>query len=69
MAKSNVSLRVARNAKNDEFYTRYEDIVREIDAYYEYDYDAFRDKTVLCPCDDPEWSNFTPRERGKAPRL
>lgn len=59
MAKSNVSLRVARNAKNDEFYTRYEDIVREIDAYYEYDYDAFRDKTVLCPCDDPEWSNFT----------
>lgn len=59
MAKSNVSLRVARNAKNDEFYTRYEDIAREIDAYYEYDYDVFRDKTVLCPCDDPEWSNFT----------
>lgn len=59
MAKSNVSLRVARNAKNDEFYTRYEDIAREIDAYYEYDHDVFRDKTVLCPCDDPEWSNFT----------
>ena len=59
MAKSNVSLRSARNAKNDEFYTRYEDIAREIDAYYEYNHDVFRDKTVLCPCDDPEWSNFT----------
>jgi len=59
MAKSNVSLRVARHAKNDEFYTRYEDIAREIDAYYEYNHDVFRDKTVLCPCDDPEWSNFT----------
>ena len=59
MAKSNASLCTARRAKNDEFYTRYEDIAREIDAYYEYDYDVFRDKTVLCPCDDPEWSNFT----------
>lgn len=59
MAKSNVSLRVARNAKNDEFYTRYEDIAGEIDAYYEYNQGVFRGKTVLCPCDDPEWSNFT----------
>lgn len=25
----------------------------------EFDPDTFRDKTVLLPCDDPEWSNFT----------
>lgn len=59
MAKSNVSLRTAKKAKNDEFYTRYEDIEIEMEAYHEYDHDTFRDKTVLCPCDDPEWSNFT----------
>ena len=30
-----------------------------MNAYLEYDADVFRDKTVLLPCDDPEWSNFT----------
>lgn len=49
----------AKVLKNDEFYTRFEDIEAEINAYYEYDHDVFRGKTVLCPCDDPEWSNFT----------
>lgn len=52
-------LHAARAAKNDEFYTRYEDIEREMNAYVEYNKDVFRDKVVLCPCDDPEWSNFT----------
>ena len=28
-------------------------------AYIEYNPDVFRDKTILLPCDDPEWSNFT----------
>lgn len=46
-------------AKNDEFYTQYYDIEREINAYLEFDPDVFRGKTVLLPCDDPEWSNFT----------
>ncbi|MEG0590008.1 adenine-specific methyltransferase EcoRI family protein, partial [Aurantimicrobium sp.] len=34
-------------------------IQKEMNAYLEYNPDVFRDKTVLLPCDDPEWSNFT----------
>ena len=52
-------LHAARVAKDDEFYTRYEDIEKEMNAYVEYNKDIFRDKVILCPCDDPEWSNFT----------
>lgn len=55
----NSSLGSARKEKNDEFYTQYCDIEAEMNAYVEYDPDVFRGKTVLCPCDDPEWSNFT----------
>lgn len=51
-------LRTAKSAKNDEFYTQWGDIEREMNAYLDYDPDAFRDKTILLPCDDPEWSNF-----------
>ena len=57
MANSNLS--EAKRAKNDEFYTQYHDIEKEISAYLEYDPDTFRGKTLLLPCDDPEWSNFT----------
>lgn len=56
---ANANLSQAKNAKNDEFYTQYEDIQREINAYIEYNPDVFREKTILLPCDDPEWSNFT----------
>ena len=56
---ANTNLANARNAKNDEFYTQYADIQKEINAYLDYDRNVFRDKTVLLPCDDPEWSNFT----------
>ena len=56
---ANVDLAKAKNAKNDEFYTQYADIQAEINAYIEYDPDVFRGKTILLPCDDPEWSNFT----------
>jgi len=56
---ANKHLSNAKNTKNDEFYTQYQDIEKEISAYLEYDPDVFRDKTVLLPCDDPEWSNFT----------
>ena len=56
---NNSNLGAARAAKNDEFYTQYADIQKEINAYLEYNPDTFRDKTVLLPCDDPEWSNFT----------
>lgn len=55
----NSSLGAAKDAKNDEFYTQYSDIEAEMNAYVEFNPDAFRDKTVLLPCDDPEWSNFT----------
>lgn len=53
------SLGRARAAKNDEFYTKYEDVSDEIEEYYSFNNDVFRDKTVLLPCDDPEKSNFT----------
>lgn len=56
---ANDSLSNAKNKKNDEFYTVYDYIQREMNAYLEYDPDVFRGKTVLLPCDDPEWSNFT----------
>lgn len=55
----NSSLGAARNAKNDEFYTQYSDIETEMNAYIEYNPWVFKDKTILLPCDDPEWSNFT----------
>ncbi len=58
MAK-NANLGAAKNAKNDEFYTQYVDIQKEVNAYIEYNPDVFRGKTILLPCDDPEWSNFT----------
>jgi hypothetical protein len=57
MANSN--LKSAKDAKNDEFYTQYNDIQKEISAYLEFNPNVFRGKTLLLPCDDPEWSNFT----------
>lgn len=57
MANGNLS--AAKKAKKDEFYTQYADIEKEMNAYLDYDPHVFRDKTVLLPCDDPEWSNFT----------
>lgn len=56
---ANTNLQNARTAKNDEFYTQFHDIEKEMNAYLEYDQNVFRDKTILLPCDDPEWSNFT----------
>jgi len=55
----NTHLTKARNAKMDEFYTQYQDIEKEINAYLEFNPNVFKDKVILCPCDDPEWSNFT----------
>ncbi|MBQ9295894.1 MAG: DNA methyltransferase [Paludibacteraceae bacterium] len=55
----NANLHAANKAKNDEFYTQYADIQKEVNAYIEYNPDVFRGKTILLPCDDPEWSNFT----------
>lgn len=51
---ANSSLHAAKEAKNDEFYTRLEDINEEMNHYE----DKFKDKVVFCNCDDPKWSNF-----------
>ncbi|OOS24650.1 adenine-specific methyltransferase EcoRI family protein [Moraxella pluranimalium] len=55
----NSNLSNAKKAKNDEFYTQYHDIEKEMNAYLDFDADVFRGKTIFLPCDDPEWSNFT----------
>jgi hypothetical protein len=55
---ANRNLSSAKNTKNDEFYTQYGDIQKEIEAYLEYNPDVFRDKVVYCNCDDPFESNF-----------
>ena len=55
----NANLGAAKAVKNDEFYTQWNDIENEMQAYLEYDPDVFRGKTVLLPCDDPGASNFT----------
>ena len=55
----NANLGAAKKAQKDEFYTQYSDIEAEMNAYVEYNPDVFRGKTILLPCDDPEWSNFT----------
>jgi hypothetical protein len=56
MANSNLTN--AKKAKNDEFYTQYGDIEKEIGAYLEFNQDVFRGKVVYCNCDDPFESNF-----------
>ena len=56
---ANKNLSAAKKAKQDEFYTQMNDIQAEINAYLDYDENTFRGKTILLPCDDPEWSNFT----------
>ena len=50
----NKSWTAAKKAKNDEFFTRREDIENELSRYA----DSFRDKVVYCNCDDPTWSEF-----------
>lgn len=54
MVNSNVNLQVAKNTKDDEFYTPYETIEKELIHYSKH----FYGKTVLCNCDDPFESNF-----------
>jgi len=55
---ANKNLTNAKKAKNDEFYTQYSDIQKEIEAYLDYNPDVFRNKVVYCNCDDPFESNF-----------
>lgn len=45
--RENSGLTAAKSTKNDEFYTQFVDIQKEVNAYLEYDPDTFRGKTVL----------------------
>lgn len=51
---ANANLHKAKTEKNDEFYTQLTDVAAELRHYKEH----FRDKVVLCNCDDPTWSAF-----------
>lgn len=55
---ANQNLTNAKKDKKDEFYTRWEEIEKEVSAYIEYNWDAFKGKTILLPADDPFESNF-----------
>ena len=57
-ASLNQGLGAAKAAKQDEFYTQYVDIQKEVEAYLEFDPETFRGKVVYCNCDDPFESNF-----------
>lgn len=52
---NNVGLTKSRLEKNDEFYTPYEVIEKEV----EFHKDRFVGKTVFCNCDNPHTSEFT----------
>lgn len=54
MASANANLHKAKDAKNDEFYTQLTDVAKELMHYKTH----FKDKIVLCNCDDPTWSAF-----------
>ena len=54
MARNNSNLHKAKKEKNDEFYTRYEDIEKELSHYGEH----LKGKWVYSPCDDYRWSEF-----------
>ncbi len=51
---TNTNLHKAKDAKNDEFYTQLTDVSKELMHYKQH----FKDKTVLCNCDDPTLSAF-----------
>ena len=54
MVNRNEHLHKAKKAKNDEFYTRYVDIEKELSHYK----DQLQGKWIYSPCDDYRWSNF-----------
>lgn len=54
MPQTNIKLRESKRNPNDEYYTLYEDVRKDLEYYKE----RFRGKTIYCPCDDYRWSNF-----------
>lgn len=57
MLRNGTNLKKARATKNDEFYTRLEDIENELHIYGK-KCKHFKDKVILCPCDESEHTNF-----------
>lgn len=55
----NTNLLKAGIAKRNEFYTPYDAIDTEMENYLSQCPDMFKGKSVLCPCDDYRYSNFT----------
>ena len=55
---ANKNLTNAKKVKNDEFYTQFSDIQKEVESYLEYDPNTFKGKVVYSNCDDPYESNF-----------
>ena len=51
---NNKNMHKAKVAKNDEFFTLYADIEKEVSLYSQY----LKDKVIYCNCDDPYVSNF-----------
>ena len=51
---TNKNLKKAKKVKNDEFYTFYKDIAKEMKYYKK----ELAGKVVYLPCDNPKWSNF-----------
>lgn len=54
MSKKNTILQEAKKNKNDEFYTQYSDIAKELPYYKE----QLANKIIYCNCDNPKHSNF-----------
>ena len=54
MKAKNANLQKAKKEANDEFYTQYEDIAKEIEHYKE----PLKGKVIYCNCDIPHFSNF-----------
>ena len=54
MTNRNANLHKAKGEKNDEFYTQLKDVEKELIHYKMH----FKDKVVLCNCDNPTWSAF-----------
>lgn len=54
MENNNTNLQMAKVAKNDEFYTTFESVEKELAHYHRH----FENKTILCNCDNPYKSNF-----------
>ena len=54
MTRASANLHKAKEVRNDEFYTQLTDVGKELMHYKTH----FKDKIVLCNCNDSTWSSF-----------